>query len=82
MDKIKRYGNLIITVCIILEMLIWPSINNFFGCLMTLIVWVIFSKIGLNEKVIKEHTFAWGVFLSMSLYRILPLIATMLEGHS
>lgn len=49
---------------------------------MTLIVWVIFSKIGLNEKVIKEHTFAWGVFLSMSLYRILPLIATMLEGHS
>ena len=49
---------------------------------MTLIVWVIFSKIGLNEKVIKEHTFAWFVFLSMSLYRILPLIATMLEGHS
>lgn len=82
MEKIKRYGNIIIFACIILEMLIWPSINNFVGCLMTTIVWIIFSKIGLNEKVIREHTFAWFVFLSMSLYRILPLIATMLEGNS
>ena len=63
-------------------MLIWPSINNFFGCLMCAISWFVFSKIGLNEQVIREHTFAWLVFVSMSLYRILPLIATMLEGHS
>lgn len=82
METIKRYGNYIIIICVILEMLIWPSINNFFGCLMTVIAWIIFSKIGLNEQVIREHTFAWLVFLSMSLYRILPLIATMLEGHS
>lgn len=82
MDTIKRYGNIIIFICIILEMLIWPSINNFFGCLMTVIAWIIFSKIGLNEQVIREHSFAWLVFVSMSLYRILPLIATMLEGHS
>ena len=82
MEKIRRYGNIIIITCIILEMLIWPSINNFFGCLMTIITWGIFSRVGLNEKVIREHTFAWLVFLSMSLYRILPLIATMLEGHS
>lgn len=82
MDTIKRYGNIIVIICIIIEMLIWPSINNFFGCLMTAISWFVFSKIGLNEQVIKEHTFAWLVFLSMSLYRILPLIATMIEGHS
>ena len=82
MDTIKRYGNIIIFICIILEMLIWPSINNFFGCVMTAISWIIFSKLGLNKHVIREHTFAWLVFLSMSLYRILPLIATLLEGHS
>ena len=82
MDTIKRYGNIIIFACVIIEMLVWPSINNFFGCIMTLIAWQIFSKIGLNENVIREHTFAWLVFLSMSLYRILPLIATMLEGRS
>ena len=82
MDTIKRYGNIIIFICIILEMLRWPSINNFFGCLMTAISWFVFSKIGLNERIIREHTFAWLVFLSMSLYRILPLIATLIEGNS
>ena len=82
METIKRYGNIIILACVIIEMLIWPSINNFVGCLMTIISWVIFSWLGLNERVIREHTFAWLVFLSMSLYRILPLIATMLEGNS
>lgn len=82
METIKRYGNIIIIACVIIEMLVWPSINNFVGCLMTIISWVIFSILGLNERVIKEHTFAWLVFLSMSLYRILPLIATILEGHS
>lgn len=82
MEEIKRYGNIIIIACIILELLIWPSINNFFGCLMTAISWFIFSKLGLNKQIIREHTFAWLVFLSMSLYRILPLIATLLEGHS
>ena len=82
MELIKRYGNIIIIICIILEMLIWPSINNFFGCLMTVISWIIFSRIGLKEQVIREHIFAWLVFLSMSLYRILPLIATLLEGRS
>lgn len=82
MGTIKRYGNIIVFICIIIELLIWPSINNFFGCLMTAISWLVFSWIGLNEQVIKEHIFAWLVFLSMSLYRILPLIATMLEGNS
>lgn len=82
MEKIKRYGNIIIFTCIILELLIWPSINNFFGCLMTIISWLVFSWIGLNEQVIREHIFAWLVFLSMSLFRILPLIATLIEGHS
>ena len=82
MESIKRYGNVIIFICVIIEMLIWPSINNLFGCLMTIISWFIFSRIGLNKQVAKEHIFAWLVFVSMSLYRILPLIATMLEGHS
>lgn len=82
METIKRYGNIIIFTCIFLEMLIWPSINNLFGCIMTAISWLIFSKIGLNEQIIREHIFAWLVFLTMSLYRILPLIVTMLEGHS
>lgn len=82
METIKKYGNIIIIICVILEMLIWPSINNFFGCLMTVISWIIFSKIGLNEQIIREHTFSWLSFMTMSLYRIMPLVVTLLEGHS
>ena len=82
MESIKRYGNVIIFICVIIEMLIWPSINNLFGCLMTIISWFIFSRIGLNKQVAKEHIFAWLVFVSMSLYRILPLIATYKHNNT
>lgn len=82
MKTIKRYGNIIVGACILIELLVWPSLNNLAGCIMTIVSWMIFSKIGLNEQVAREHTFAWLVFLSMSMYRILPLMATMLEGNS
>lgn len=80
--NVKRYGNIIIWIAVIFEIIIWPSIENFIGCFMTLICWTVFCKVGLNEIVIREHIFGWLVFLSMSLYRILPLLATMLEFHS
>lgn len=80
--NIKRYGNIIIWAAVVLEIIIWPSIENLIGCIMTLTCWYIFCKVGLNESVIREHIFSWLVFLSMSLYRILPLLATMLEFHS
>ena len=82
MAKIKNWGDIIIIIGIFIELCIWPSIPNVVGCMMTGICWVVFSRIGLDETVIKEHIFAWLVFLSMSLYRILPLFATLLEFHS
>lgn len=82
MAKIKEWGDLIVLICIILELCIWPSLPNLAGCMMTGICWFVFSRIGLDETVIKEHIFGWLVFLSMSLYRILPLFATLLEFHS
>jgi len=82
MSKVKEWGDIIIVICIIVEMCIWPSFENLAGCIMTSVCWLIFSRVGLNESVIREHFFAWLVFVSMSLYRILPLIATMIEGHS
>ncbi|MBS5528125.1 MAG: hypothetical protein KHX42_08240 [Prevotella sp.] len=80
--KIRRYGNGVIWIAIIIEMVFWPSIENTIGCLMALTCWVVFCRVGLREDVIREHIFGWLVFLSMSLYRILPLLATMLEFHS
>ena len=82
MLQIKRWRHCIILIAIAVELILWPSLENLIGCGMTLICWIIFSKIGLNETTIKEHIFSWLVFLSMSLYRILPLLATLLECHS
>lgn len=82
MLQIKKWGHCIILIAIAVELILWPSLENLIGCGMTLICWIIFSKIGLNETTIKEHIFSWLVFLSMSLYRILPLLATLLECHS
>ena len=56
---IKKWGNRIIIVAIILEMFFWPSLENLAGCGMTWICWSLFRKIGLNETIIKEHIFVW-----------------------
>lgn len=81
MLKIKRWGDLIISAGIILELALWPSVDNLAGCAMTGICWLVFSRTALDERIIREHLFGWLVFLSMSLYRILPLFATMTESH-
>ncbi len=78
-DRLKYWGNIVIYIFVILELVLFPSLPNFAGCVMTVICWTIFRSIGLRESTIREHPFTWLVFLSMSLYRILPIIATLLE---
>lgn len=80
--KTKKWGYRVIFAAVVIELVCWPSLENFAGCCMTVICWTLFASIGLNRNVVRYHTFGWLVFLSMSLYRILPLLATMLEFHS
>jgi len=77
--KVKQIGNGAVIIAILLEILIFPSGENLAGCAMTFLAWYIFAKIGLNKEHIKKHLFSWLIFLSMSMYRILPLFATLLE---
>lgn len=78
-DRIIHWGNIIISASIILELIFFWSLVNFTGCLMTLICWTIYKNIGLREHIIERHIFPWLVFTSMSMYRILPLIVTLIE---
>ena len=48
MLQIKKWGHCIILIAIAVELILWPSLENLIGCGMTLICWIIFSKIGLN----------------------------------
>ena len=79
-NYIKPIGNILLVVAIIAELIIFPSIDNLLGCFMCVVSWILFSKYGLIKKTIQKHFFSWLMFLSMSLYRILPLYATLIEG--
>ncbi len=76
---IRRWGYIIIFTSIILETIIFFSEENLLGCLMAIICWYLFQSIGLNTETIQKHPFVWFVFLSMTLYRVLALPATLLE---
>lgn len=80
LNKIKLYGWVSVIVCVIAEMFLFPSLENAYGCIMTIVSWALFSNFGLKIELIRKHVFSWLVFLSMSLYRILPLFATIFEG--
>ncbi len=77
---VKPIGNILLILAIIAEMIFFPSTDNLIGCGMTAVCWLLFSTFGFRKSVIKKHFFAWLMFLSMSMYRILPLFATMIEG--
>lgn len=77
--KVKKWGTIILVISTLCEVFFFYSIPNLFGVLMTWISWYIFQNIGLKEEIIKDHFFSWLIFLSMSLYRIIPLFATILE---
>lgn len=79
-DKIRTWGDRFLILFCFLEIVLYFSLWNIMGCIMTIISWLIFSRIFLKKNIILLHPFSFLVFLSMSLYRILPLFATLLEG--
>lgn len=78
--KTRIWGDWLLALFCILEMLFYFNLWNVMGCIMTIISWLIFSRIFLKREIIVLHPFSFLTFLSMSLYRILPLFATLLEG--
>ncbi len=76
---VKPLGNIFLILAIVAEMIFFPSIDNLMGCGMAAVCWLLFSNFGLRKSLIRMHFFAWLMFLSMSMYRILPLFATLIE---
>lgn len=66
-------------IAILIELLIFPSLANLYGCIMTVISFIVFSHF-LQEKYIRFFPFAFLMYLSMFMYRYLPLIGTLIEG--
>lgn len=78
-----RQINLILKVILVIgvigELIFFPSIPNFFGCVMAVISYMVFSYF-FKVVYIKLFPFAFLMYLSMFMYRFLPLIATLAEG--
>lgn len=77
---IKRLLIILLYGAIIGEMIFFPSWENLCGCVMAFVCCKVFVIFFLKREVILRYPFAFMMFLSMFLYRYLPLIATILEG--
>lgn len=78
-ESVAHFGNYLMIIAIVVEMCFFFSVDTMVGCGMTAICWALFRHVGLDEDNITEHPFPWLIFLSMSMYRILPLFATLME---
>ncbi|MGK6351561.1 hypothetical protein [Parapedobacter sp. DT-150] len=76
----RKWLGILLYFAIAIELIVFPSWENLCGCIMELIVWAIFRTYFLKRSIILMHPFAFLMFLSMFLYRYIPLIATLIEG--
>ena len=77
--QIKTLLIAVLVLAVIGEMIFFPSTANMFGCIMAIIALFIFLFF-FNEKFIRQYPFVFCIYLSMFMYRYLPLIATLIEN--
>lgn len=77
--QIKTLLIAVLVLAVIGEMIFFPSTANMFGCIMAIIALFIFLFF-FNEKFIRLYPFVFCIYLSMFMYRYLPLIATLIEN--
>lgn len=70
----------IILLSIVFEIILFPSVENLFGCVMMIVSYVVFVNLFLKSSIIINFPFSFMMFLSMFMYRYLPLPITLLEG--
>ncbi|WP_405607781.1 hypothetical protein [Polaribacter sp. Asnod1-A03] len=80
LEQLSKWLGILLMIAIPLEILMFPSLPNLFGCLMTLLSYLIFRYF-LKQKYILRSPFAFFMYLSMFMYRYLPLLATLTEGN-
>ncbi|WP_282162223.1 hypothetical protein [Ulvibacterium marinum] len=77
--QLKKGLAILLFFAVVCEIFFFPTLPNFFGCVMAVIAYWVFSFF-LKEKYIRLFPFAFCVYVSMFMYRYLPLIATIVEG--
>lgn len=77
---IKRLLLIITVISVVGELILYPSVSNLVGVMMTIVCFSIFTVYFFKKDVIISSPFSFFMLTSMFLYRYLPLIGTLLEG--
>lgn len=80
LQSVIKYIDIIVLLSVIGEIFFFPSWHNFAGCVMTVIVWLIFRNLFFKKRIILEHPFSFLAFSSLFLASFIPLPATLLES--
>ena len=70
----------VLFISVVFEIILFPSLENLCGCIMMIICYLVFINIFLKQYIVVNFPFGFMMFLSMFMYRFLPLPATLLEG--
>jgi hypothetical protein len=80
LSLLRKSLNVVLLISIVGEMVFFPSLDNFAGCIMEVIVWIIYRTFFLKKHVMIKHPFSSLAFMSIFFARYIPLPATLLEG--
>ncbi|WP_313600296.1 hypothetical protein [Epilithonimonas vandammei] len=78
-NNAKIILHVILYISILAELVFFPSWENVLGCIMMWVVLKVFCFLFHHNNIVR-FPFAFAMYLSMFLYRYLPLPATLLEG--
>jgi len=76
--QIKKGLGCVLVLAVVCELLFFPTLSNAYGCFMAAVSYGVFCYF-LKEKYIRLFPFSFCMYLSMFMYRYLPLIATIVE---
>lgn len=80
MNKFKKYLCCFILICTLIEIIIFPSIDNVLLCLLSIIVTLQFCSV-VNKRVFITHNFSFWAYFTLFAYRYLPILGTLLDKN-
>lgn len=79
--KTGRFLMVAIFVATFVEMLFFPTLPNLCGCVLAIFVCHIYTRFFLKYDIIIKYPFVSAAFLSVFMYRYLPVFVTLFDGH-
>jgi len=77
----KRYFRIIIYIALLLEIFLFPQIENIIGAIISIVIFELFSKYVYSKQNIKRYPLSIFAFSALFVFCYLPIIMTLIDGH-